>query len=482
MGSRPYDLAVIGSGPAGQKAAIAAAKLGKRVAIIDRGPMLGGVCLHTGTIPSKTLREAVLYLTGFRQRAFHGKDSAIKYRIEIDDLMSRVGEVVKWERAVVHDQLKRNDVQIVDGLARFVEPHTLEVDTGEARGLVEGEHILIACGTRPSRPDHVPFKERRVLDSDDLVRAVSGELPKSVIVVGAGVIGLEYASMAAALGITVTIVEARDSMLAYVDEEITEALSYHLRRNGVTFRLGETVASISYDQTGPVIARLESGKTVSGDRLLYAVGRQPNTDRLNLDAVGLPVDDRGRISVNERFQTEVPHIYAAGDVIGFPSLASTSMEQGRLASCHMFGVPCTHAPDLLPYGIYSIPEISMVGKTERRLTEEKVPYETGVAHFEEIARAQIIGDRTGLLKLIFHADTRVLLGVHILGDGASELVHIGQSVMAAGQTVEWLRDCVFNYPTLAEAYRVAAINGLNKLQRHASPAPSQMSRASREAP
>ncbi|MCZ6851991.1 MAG: Si-specific NAD(P)(+) transhydrogenase [Planctomycetota bacterium] len=472
MSSKHYDLAVIGSGPAGQKAAIAAAKLGKRVAIIDRRSMLGGVCLHTGTIPSKTLREAALYLTGFRQRAFYGKDSAIKHRIEIDDLMSRVDEVVKRERAVVHDQLKRNDVEIVDGLARFVEPHALEVDTGEARTIVEGEHVLIACGTRPSRPDHVPFKERRVLDSDDLVRAVGGELPKSVIVVGAGVIGLEYASIAAVLGIAVTIVEARDSMLEYVDEEITEALSYHLRRSGVTFRLGETVASISYDESGPVIACLESGKTVSGDRLLYAVGRQPNTDRLNLDAVGLPVDDRGRISVNERFQTEISHIYAAGDVIGFPALASTSMEQGRLASCHMFGVPCTHAPELLPYAIYSIPEISMVGKTERQLTEQKVPYETGVAHFEEIARAQIIGDRTGLLKLIFRADTCALLGVHIIGDGASELVHIGQSVMAADHTVEWLRDCVFNYPTLAEAYRVAAIDGLNKLQRRRALTPN----------
>ncbi len=465
-----YDLAVIGSGPAGQKAAIAAAKLGKHVVMVDQQLMLGGGCLHTGTIPSKTLREAVLYLTGFRQRTFYGDDYAVKAKIRPSDLRFRVDEVVRRQRAVIHDQLRRNDVEVIGGLARFADAHTLEIASGDTKTRVRADNVVIACGTRPARPDNVPFEPQRVLDADELVIDIersdgSSEFMRSLIIVGAGVIGLEYAAMASALGILVTVIEARPTFLEFVDQEITEALSYHLRRRNVVFRLGEKVVDISIKDGGPVLAHLESGKTVSGERLLYAAGRQGNGDRLNLEAAGLSCDERGRISVNDDYQTAVPHVYAAGDVIGFPSLASTSMEQGRLAACSMFGVECRHCPELLPFGIYTIPEISMVGQTEKQLTDTKVPYEIGVARYSEIVKAQMIGDDTGLLKLVFHAETLQLLGVHIIGDGAAELVHIGQMVMTAGGTIEMLRDTVFNYPTLAEAYKVAALDGLNRLAR-----------------
>ena len=465
MSSPRYDLAVIGSGPAGQKAAIAAAKLGRRVVVADGLGNLGGVCLKTGTIPSKTLREAVLYLTGFRQRAFYGREYRLQQRISTDDLGLRVDKVIERQQAVVGHQLRRNDVEILEGLARFRDEHTLEVETAGGPAVVEADFVLIACGTRPARPDDIPFDHPHVNDADQIYDAAVGrELAKTVIMVGAGVIGMEYASMGAALGMKVTVIEGRDEILGFVDREMVEALTYHLRGHGVTFRLGEKVVSVTVQEDGLVVACLESGKTVRAERLLYAVGRQPNTDRLNLEALGLPVDARGRISVNDHFQTEISHIYAAGDVIGFPALASTSMEQGRLAACHMFGASCEHRPELLPYGVYTIPEISMVGKTERQLTQEKVPYEVGLSKFEEIAKAQIIGDEIGLLKLIFHTGDLSLLGVHIIGEGASELVHIGQSVMASGGTVETLRDTVFNYPTLAEAYKVAALDGLNKMQ------------------
>ncbi len=459
-----YDLAVIGSGPAGQKAAIAAAKLGKRVVIIDGEGMLGGVCLKTGTIPSKTLREAVLYLTGFRQRAFYGHNFRLQHRISMEDLIARVDQVVERQQAVVHDQLRRNGVEMLAGMARFSDPHTLDVATSDGSVAVEAQFVLVACGTRPARSDEIPFDHPNVLDADQVYDTVEGrELATSGIVVGAGVIGMEYVCMMAALGMKVTVIDGREELLDFVDREMVEALTSHLRRQGVTFRLGENVESVTVEDDGTVVARLASGKSVRAERMLYAVGRQPNTDRINVDAAGLDVDKRGRLQVNEHFQTPVPHIYAAGDVIGFPSLASTSMEQGRLAACHMFGIHCKHVPELLPYGIYTIPEISMVGRTERQLTEEKVPYEVGLSRFGELAKAQIIGDRTGLLKIVFDPESLELLGVHIFGDCASELAHIGQTVMATRGTIETLRDTVFNYPTLAEAYKVAALDGLNKL-------------------
>jgi NAD(P) transhydrogenase len=464
-----FDLLVIGSGPAGHNAAIEAAKTGLRVAVVDKNFELGGVCLHTGTIPSKTLREAVLFLSGFRQRSFYGRGYRVKAKIQIEDLMFRVQEVIKRQYAVIQDQLMRHCITVLDGHAQFCdEPHTVEVTStkGEATRHT-ARYFLICCGTRPARRPDIPFEAPQVYDSDEFIQVTEGEFPKSVIVVGAGVIGLEYASMAAALGSEVTVVEARDTLLQHVDAEITAALVYQLRRVGVTFRMGEKVVSVEAPDSLPLkaIAKLESGKTLVAEALLYAIGRQPNTDRLNLPAVGIDTTERGQITVNEFLQTKVPHIYAAGDIVGFPSLASTSMEQGRIAACHMFHMHKISRPELLPFGIYTIPEISMVGKNEAQLTQEKVPYEVGIAPFDELAKAQISGDQSGLLKLIFHADTLQILGVHILGDGASELVHIGQMLMMTGGTVEVLRDMVFNYPSLGEAYRVAASNGLDKLRR-----------------
>jgi len=463
MDTYDYDLAVIGSGPAGQKGAIAAAKLGKRVAIIDRQEMTGGVCLQTGTIPSKTVREAILYLSGFRQRTFYGKDYVVSEHISARDLAHRVQAVVGRELEVIRNQLRRNGVTALAGTVRFVDPHTLELtSTGNATLRVSAAHVLIACGTRAARSPDVPLDGLRIFDADQLPNVP--ELPRDLIVVGAGVIGLEYASMLTALDIKVTIIDQRPTLLDFVDRELIEGLCYHMRRRGATLRLGETVASIGLDARGRVEAVLESGKRVHGQALLYAVGRQPNSDLLALDAAGLKADARGRIVVNECFQTTVPHIYAAGDVIGFPSLAASSAEQGRLASAHMFGAPRKPvAPELLPYGIYSVPEISMVGRTEQQLTEARIPYEVGVAKYEELAKGQILGDETGLLKLLFDPESLLLLGAHAIGEGATELIHIGQAVLALGGTIEYFRDTVFNYPTLAEAYKVAALAGLNRL-------------------
>lgn len=467
--SYDFDLLVIGSGPAGHNAAIEAAKTGQRVAVVDKNFELGGVCLHTGTIPSKTLREAVLFLSGFRQRSFYGRGYRVKAKIQIEDLMFRVQEVIKRQYAVIQDQLMRHEIRVLDGHAKFCEDgHTLEIESAKGElSRCTAKYILICCGTRPARRPDIPFEAPQVYDSDEFIQVTEGEFPKSLIVVGAGVIGLEYASMAAALGSEVTVVEARDSLLQHVDAEITAALVYQLRRVGVTFRMGEKVVSVEAPEGLPwkAIAKLDSGKTLVAEALLYAIGRQPNTDKLNLPAIGLETNARGQLAVNEYLQTSIPHIYAAGDVVGFPSLASTSMEQGRIAACHMFHMHKISRPELLPFGIYTIPEISMVGKHEAQLTQEKIPYEVGIAPFDELAKAQISGDQSGLLKLIFHTETLQVLGVHILGDGASELVHIGQMLMMTGGSIEVLQDMVFNYPSLGEAYRVAAANGLDKLRR-----------------
>ena len=463
MDTYDYDLVVIGSGPAGQKGAIAAAKLGRRVAIIDRQEMVGGVCIHTGTIPSKTMREAILYLSGFRQRTFYGKNYVVSDSISAKDLAHRVNAVVSRQTEVVRNQLRRNGITTLAGTARFVDPHTLEIisATGAAT-LARAAHVLIACGTRAARSAQIPLDGERIFDADQLPGVT--ELPRELIVVGAGVIGLEYASMFTALDIKVTIIDQRPTLLDFVDRELIDGLLYHMRRRGSTFRLGETVASVRIDERGRVEAILESGKRVRSEALLYTIGRQANTDLLNLEAAGLAADARGKLPVDAWYRTAVPHIYAAGDVIGFPSLASSSNEQGRLASAHMFGAPATvPAPDLLPYGIYSVPEMSMVGRTEEQLTEARVPYEVGVAKYEELAKGQILGDETGMLKLLFDPDTLRLLGVHAIGDGATELIHIGQAVLALGGTIEYFRDTVFNYPTLAEAYKVAALAGINRL-------------------
>jgi NAD(P) transhydrogenase len=460
-GSKHFNLLVIGSGPAGQKAAIAAAKLKKKVAVIDRRGMVGGVCVHTGTIPSKTLREAILYLSGFQQRTFYGRDYCLKDQIAMQDLVFRVKTVVDYEVQVIRAQLKRNDVEPIVGVASFVDPRSLAVETDEGRLIVSGDHILIASGTRPAHSETVPLDGSLVFDSDQILEL--GKIPKSIIVVGAGVIGIEYASMFTALGCDVTVIEERTEVLPFVDREIIEALCYHLRQHEGTLRLGEGVAKVEKDERGKVVAHLKSGKRVVGDALLYTVGRQGNTDKLNLGAAGLAADSRGRIAVNECYQTSVPHVYAAGDVIGFPALASTSMEQGRLAALHMFAEGRGADANLLPYGIYSVPEISMVGKTEEELTKAKVPYAVGVARYGELAKGQMLGDHTGFLKLLFCPESHKLLGVHAIGDRATEIIHIGQAVLAFQGTIEYFRDTVFNYPTLAEAYKVAAFDGLNRI-------------------
>jgi NAD(P) transhydrogenase len=462
MSDHNYDLVVIGSGPAGQKGAICAAKLRKRVAVIDRRMMMGGVCVHTGTIPSKSVREAIFQLTGLAVRTFYGNSYRGNGDISLPDLAFRVNSIISRETEVIRAQLRRNGIAIYQGTAKFVDAHTIEIQGEGEKTTVHGENVLIACGTRPARSPDIPFDRKRILDTDEFTFATS--LPREVIVVGAGVVGLEYASFMAAIGVEVTLIDQRSMILDFVDREIVEALAYHLRQMGTTFRLGEKVTSVGIDeQRDRVFAELESGKRVQGDMLLYAVGRQANGDQLGLEAAGLKTDSRGKINVNASYQTDVPHVYAAGDVIGFPALASTSMEQGRLASCRMFGAPSEHMPELFPYGIYTIPEISMVGQTEEKLTAAKVPYEVGISKYVELAKSMMLGDETGMLKMLFNRHTRKLLGVHIMGQRATEIVHIGQAVLAHGGSIEYFRDAVFNYPTLAEAYKVAALDGLNKL-------------------
>src|SRR5271166_2296049 len=460
---REYDLVVIGSGPGGQKAAIAAAKLGKSVAVIEHGRMLGGVCTNTGTIPSKTLREAVLYLTGITQRELYGASYRVKEDITPADLLARTQHVISKEQDVVRAQLVRNRVELHTGHGRFIDKHTVSVEDqhGAERVAVSGRNIVIATGTKPARPPGVEFDEERVLDSDGILDLKF--IPASLVVVGAGVIGIEYASMFAALGTKVTVVEKRTWMLDFCDPEIVEALQFHLRELAVTFRFGEEVTAVDVGAAGTVTT-LASGKQIPAETVMYSAGRQGQTDHLDLATAGLEADNRGRIFVDEQFQTKVDHIYAVGDVIGFPALAATSMEQGRLAAYHAFGEPTAGITPLQPIGIYSIPEISYVGATEVDLTKDSVPYEVGVARYRELARGQIAGDSYGMLKLLVSTEDLKLLGVHIFGSNATEMVHIGQAVMGCQGTVEYLVDAVFNYPTFSEAYKVAALDVMNKVR------------------
>ena len=456
-----YDLIVIGSGPAGQKGAIAAAKVGKKVVVIDRKTMIGGVSLHRGTIPSKTLREVIIYLSGIRQRAFYGDDYKLKHDIRADDLASRVEMVEQREMAVIYDQLYRNGISLIYGVARFVDDHTVEVETPEGIERLYGDHILISCGTRPAANPEIPFDGETIIDVDQILNLK--HMPKNMIIVGAGVIGLEYGSMFSAMGVKVTLIDHNDTILPFVDEQIMEELMVHLQNQGTNFRLFEKVQKVWKGNDNLVKVDLESGISLEAETFLYAAGRQANSDSLHLDVVNVETDERGRIQVNEDFQTKVEHIYAAGDVVGFPALAATSMEQGRLASCRMFGAPADYRPNLLPYGIYTIPEISMIGKTEQELIDQEISYAIGKSKFIELARGGIMGLETGMLKILFDPKSHKLLGVHIIGETATELIHIGQSVLSFGGTIEYFRDTVFNYPTLAEAYKVAALDGLNRV-------------------
>lgn len=462
--SYDYDLLVIGGGPAGQRAAVQAAKLRKKVAVVDKREVVGGVCVHTGTIPSKSFKEAVVFLSGYRQRSMYGAGYRVKSEIEMSDLTFRCNRIMQIEIDVIHHQLRRNNIDLLAGHARFLDDNTVEITSSEGIIRKSAEKLLISVGAKPRRIPGIPFDGEHIFDSDDIL--TMGKLPRDLTVIGGGVIGTEYASMFAALGVNVTIVDARKRLLGFVDEEIIECLQYQLRTLGVTLRLGEEVESCeTRPESHQTVTRLKSGKVIVAESVLFSAGRVSATDDLGLENVGIEPDDRGRISVNDYYQTNVPHIYAAGDVIGFPALASTSSAQGRLVSVHAFQIEDESiCPNQVPYGIYSIPEISYVGKNEDELTNEGVPYETGIARYKEIARGHIMGDENGMLKLLIHRETQKILGVHIIGEYATELVHIGQAAMALEGTLSYFRDTVFNYPTLAECYKVAAYDGYNKIR------------------
>jgi NAD(P) transhydrogenase len=456
-----YDLVVIGSGPGGQRAAIQAAKAGKRAAVVEKQTVVGGVCINTGTIPSKTMREAVLHLSGFYNQAFYGANYHVKENITMNDLNFRVSRVIENEAAVLQDQLKRNGVDLYHGIGSFTDPHGIRVENTTGFNELQAEFVVIAVGTKPTSNPKVPINGRNIVNSDQILDMPT--IPKTLIVVGGGVIGVEYACMFSTLGVRVIIVEKRPRLLEFADAEMVEALSYGMRDRRATMRLTEEVESVEEMPDGKVAANLVSKKRIVGDALLYAVGRHGNIDGLNLQAAGVESDDRGRIKVEEDFRTTQKHIFAVGDVIGFPSLASVSMEQGRLAAAKAFGLHVESDPAGYPYGIYTIPQISFIGKTEEQLTEEDVPYEVGVAYYREIARGQISGHTEGRLKLLFHRETLDLLGVHIFGEDATELLHIGQAVLLLKGKITYFVHTVFNYPTLAECYKVAAFNGLNRL-------------------
>ncbi len=464
---KSYDMVVVGSGPAGQKAAVQAAKLSKRVALIEKAPQLGGTSLNTGTLPSKTLKDTIEYIHGLGRRGLRQLGAELTKQLTLPDLMTRKDQVIETEVAVITNQLERNRIEIIHGTAAFVDPHTLHVmKSNEPVDHVSASTIVLATGSRPRRPAEIPFDDLIVCDSDSFLRTAKN--PASIIVIGGGVIGTEYASMLAAFGIRVTLIDRRAQMLRFLDQEIAQALDSQMQCNGVAVRLGQEHLNIYLNENGCPAVRLQDGETVTADMVLYTMGRIGNTEALNLSVIGLATDQQGQLAVNDQYQTAIPHIYATGDVIGFPALAATAMEQGRLAACHAFHVSEAHDIKVIPYGIYSIPEVSMVGKSEDELATAGIPYATGRAFFREMARGHISGDLHGLLKVIFHRDTHMLLGVHIIGPGATELIHIGQSVLTYGGTVEYFVHNVFNYPTMAECYRTAALDGLNRLHHHPS--------------
>lgn len=462
---KEVDLLVIGSGPAGQRAAIQGVKLGKRVAIVEKRKVVGGICANVGTIPSKTLREAIIFFTGYRQRNIYGRSFSVKENITFEDLRQRVDHVVKHEVEVARDRLTRTGVEIIYGTASFADPHTIHVQQDHSEISIRAENIIIAVGSHPYRADRVPFNDVNIIDSDTMWEPGYSmpELPKSMLFIGAGVIGTEYACMFSALGVDVRLLDRREYLFRFVDGEINESLLYHMRDERVTFYLGKDFTDVKQDEHGKVITTLENGREIKTDMLMFCSGRSGATASLNLEAAGVKIANRDLIEVNENLQSNVPHIYAAGDVIGFPALASTSMEQGRQAACSALGVPYKTDAQLMPYGIYTIPEISVIGKTERELSEEGVPYEVGIGRFREVSRGTIAGDDTGILKLVFNQETGKLLGVHIMGETAAELIHIGQAVMSYGGSISYFVDTVFNYPTLAEAYKIAALNGLKRV-------------------
>lgn len=458
-----YDLIVIGSGPAGRRAAIQAAKLGKKVLVVEKGSRVGGVSVHTGTIPSKTLRETALNLTGWRERGFYGRSYRVKQEISAEDLRRRLLITLDHEVEVLEHQFARNRVHHLRGRAEFVDRNTLSIEKNDGEVVrVTATSILLAIGTRPYRPESIPFDGEKIIDSDELLEIQ--EIPRSMIVIGAGVIGIEYATIYSTLDTVVTVIEPRASMLDFIDKEIVEDFSYQLRDRNMKLLFGETAEKVEREPNGKCKVTLASGRSLHADMVLYAAGRSGATAQLNLDAVGLKPDSRGRIKVNpETFQTDVPNIYAAGDIVGFPSLASTSMEQGRIAARHAVGAPASDPPQFFPYGIYAVPEISTCGLTEEEVKARHIPYECGIARFRETSRGHIMGLDNGMLKMIFSLKTRRLLGVHIVGEGATELIHIGQAVLNLKGTVDYFVENTFNYPTLAEAYKISGLDAWNRM-------------------
>ncbi len=458
-----FDLVVVGSGPAGRRAAVQAAKLGKSALVVERGRRVGGVSVHTGTIPSKTLRETVLNLSGWRERGFYGRAYRVKQDITIGDLMERLHKTLDHEVEVLEHQFARNGVRTLRGAARLTGPQSMSValEDGDHRA-ISADHILLAVGTRPFRPDYVPFDDTHVFDGDQILELP--RLPRSMTVVGAGVIGVEYATIFSALDVAVTLVEPRPTFLDFIDRELLEEFVHELRDRNVGLRLGSKIESIVLENDRPV-CHLADGRRVANEMLLFAAGRVGATETLGLEAAGIATDHRGRITVDPNtMQTSVPTIYAAGDVIGFPSLASTSMEQGRLAALHAFGQEPPPPPAFFPFGIYAVPEISVVGMTEEEVRTRNIAYETGIARFRETSRGHIMGLDTGMMKMIFSLKTRRLLGVHIVGEGATELIHIGQAVLNLKGTIDYFIQNTFNYPTLAEAYKIASLDAWNRMR------------------
>ncbi|MCW5550114.1 MAG: Si-specific NAD(P)(+) transhydrogenase [Opitutaceae bacterium] len=461
MPSRHYDLIVIGSGPAGEKGAAQAAYFGKKVALIEREPVLGGAAANTGTLPSKTLRETALYLSGFRQRGLYGVNMSFKEQVTARDFLFRERQVQQAEQRRISANLKRHQVDLLKGQAAFADPHTVRLEIrGAAPVDLTADYILIATGSRPFRPGVFPFHDARVYDSDTILNL--HDIPKEMLVVGGGVIGCEYACMFAALGIRVTLLEGRDRLLAFLDTEVARLLTRCMIEMGVDVRFNESVAAVDA-APARLTATLASGGRLEADTILVAAGRSGNTDTLNLPAAGLAAGKRGSIDVDGNYRTAVPHIYAAGDVVGFPALAATSMEQARVAMVHAFDLKYkTKVAPILPYGIYTIPECSMAGETENGLAEKGVPCIAGIAHYESNARGQIIGARHGFLKLLFAPDTMKLLGVHAIGEQATELVHTGLVALHAGATADLFIETCFNYPTLGELYKYATYDALGR--------------------
>lgn len=455
-----YDLVVLGSGPAGEKGAVQAAWFGKKVALVEKAPWPGGAAANTGTLPSKTLRETALYLSGFRQRGLHGCDLKLERSVTLDDFLHHAARVTAAERARIDENLQRHGVHRYQGEGSFLSPHQIRVKAEKGGQVLEAKHVLIATGSTPHRPPEFPFDHQRVYDSDEMVAVHT--LPERMAVIGGGVIGCEYACLFAALGVQVTLVETKPCVLGFLDAELVARLTAELVRLGVVVRTSTCVKLVDVDERS-VRLGFDVGEPWQGDIVLVAAGRQASTSALNLEAAGLVAGKRGQLTVDARYRTSVPHIAAAGDVIGFPALASTSMEQARVAVVHLFGESYkpTLAP-VLPYGLYTIPEVSMAGETEASCREKGVPFVVGRAEFRDNARGWIIGERAGLLKLVVGLDG-ALLGVHVLGEGATELVHVGLTALMTKSPVQLFIETCFNYPTLSEAYKYAAYDALGKL-------------------